>query len=60
MGKFDTDLSLNHIKPKNLKQYAQMKIAERRKNGRITKIDKRQKKENLLMYCTEASSSSWL
>lgn len=31
MGKFDTDLSLNHIKPKNLKQYAQMKIAERRK-----------------------------
>lgn len=29
--KHDIDLSLNPIKPKNLKQYAQMKIAERKK-----------------------------
>lgn len=31
MGKFDIDLSPNPIKPKNLKQYAQMKIEEKRK-----------------------------
>lgn len=35
MEKFDIDLSLNPIKPKNLKQYAQMKIEERRKKQQI-------------------------